>query len=112
MIKQRGLKDGQYMFALLFETYGISFTEIVAKFFVPGYSITVDKQSVSFRGRCKLIQCMSSKLDKYGIQITLACENNLAVPGQQKDVSSIAANLALTLTNDFQGTGRNVICDN
>ncbi|GFR99069.1 PiggyBac transposable element-derived protein 4 [Elysia marginata] len=69
---------------------------------------------------------MPSKPDKYGMKIFWACDaaTNYPLRGSPylgKEFSSarpaernlsIAANVVYTLTSDFQGTGRNVTCDN
>ena len=69
---------------------------------------------------------MPSKPDKYGIKIFWACDAKTnyplrASPYLGKDASGarpadrnvgIAAGIVQALTKDFQGTGRNVTCDN
>ena len=103
-----------------------TFHSKISKYFVLGESITVDEQLVPFRGRCKFIQYMPSKPDKYGIKIFWACDAKTnyplrASPYLGKDATGarpadrnvgIAAGIVQTLTKDFQGTGRNVTCDN
>ncbi|GFR73734.1 PiggyBac transposable element-derived protein 4 [Elysia marginata] len=103
-----------------------SFHGNLAKFYSPGQSITMDEQLVPFRGHCKFIQYIPSKLDKYGTKIFWACdaETNYPLRGipylgrvttshQPRDRSvSVGASTVTSLTQDFHGSGRNVTCDN
>ena len=93
-----------------------------SKHFVRGESITVDEQLVPFRGRCKFIQYMPGKPDKYGIKIFWACDAKTnyplrASPYLGKEATGarpadrnvgLAADIVQTWTKDFQVTGRNV----
>ena len=97
----------------------------LGKYFIPGESITVDEQPVPFKARCKFIQYMPSKSDKYGMKLFWACDSSTNYPlrgcpylGKEASSSkpaernmSIAANIVTSLTRDFQGSDRNVTCD-
>ncbi|RUS70333.1 hypothetical protein EGW08_021902 [Elysia chlorotica] len=48
--------------------------------YVPGPFITVDEQLIPWRGRCKFLQYLPSKPDKYGLKVFWACDAETNYP--------------------------------
>ena len=44
------------------------------KNYIPSKCLTVDEQLVPWRGQCKFLQYLPSKLDKYGLKLFLLCD--------------------------------------
>ena len=91
------------------------------KHFVPRPFITVDEQLIPWRGRCKFLQYLPSKPDKYGLKVFWACdsENNyplVAKPYLEKIGQTHQVNLGRTTAFEicapYFGTGRNLTVDN
>ena len=96
--------------------------EALREAYVPGESMTVDEQLVTFRGRCPFRQYIPSKPGRYGIKIWAICDsaNSYAWKmeiytgkkvGQQREVNQ-GERVVLSLTEEVQKSGRNITCDN
>ena len=121
----RSVRRARDVFAPIRDIWEL-FLANLARYYVPGENITVDEQLVGFRGRCRFIQYMPSKPDKYGIKIFWACDSSTNYPlrgcpylGKEsrsampaKRNVGIASETVVSLTRDFQGSGRNVTTDN
>ena len=121
----RSIRRARDIFAPIRDVWD-TFLNNLAKFYVPGENITVDEQLVGFRGRCKFIQYMPSKPDKYGINIFGVSESSSNYPLRgcpylgKESTSALpakrnvgrAAETVVSLTRNFQGNGCNVTTDN
>ncbi|XP_059169788.1 piggyBac transposable element-derived protein 4-like [Physella acuta] len=121
----RSVRRSRDVFAPIRDIWEL-FHSNLARYYVPGENITVDEQLVGFRGRCRFIQYMPSKPDKYGIKIFWACDSLSNYPlrgcpylGKEKRSAmpakrnlGIASEIVVSLTRDFQGSGRNITTDN
>lgn len=90
--------------------------------YIPGESMTVDEQLVTFRGRCPFRQYIPSKPGRYGIKIWAICDSATSYAwkmevytgkraGEQRDVNQ-GERVVLSLTEEVVKTGRNITCDN
>ena len=82
--------------------------------------VTVDEQLYPYRGRCRFIQYMPSKPEKYGLKFWLLADaSSYYVSNLQmytgKDESraeELGMHVVHSLTSHLYGTGRNITCDN
>lgn len=90
--------------------------------YIPGESMTVDEQLVTFRGRCPFRQYIPSKPGRYGIKIWAICDSRTSYAwkmeiytgkraGEQREVNQ-GERVVLSLTEEVAKTGRNITCDN
>ncbi|KAJ8358228.1 hypothetical protein AAFF_G00021470 [Aldrovandia affinis] len=90
--------------------------------FNPGQDICVDEQLVPFRGRCRFRQYIPNKPAKYGIKIWVACDVATSYAwkmqvytgkqeGARPEVNQ-GRRVVLELTEELQGYGHTVSCDN
>lgn len=87
-----------------------------------GADTTIDEQLLGFRGRCKFIQYIPSKPDKYGIKIFWLCDakntyalNGLVDVGKQPDEGrrmNFGHTVVMELAKPIYDTGRNITMDN
>ena len=92
------------------------------KAFNPGQNLTVDEQLLPCKARCKFIQYMGNKPDKYGLKFWLLVDvehkylyNGFPYLGRDANrqaTNSLSADVVLKLMNPLFGGGYNVICDN
>jgi hypothetical protein len=91
------------------------------KYYKPGESVTIDETLVPFRGRCAFRQYMPLKPARYGLKFFLAvCSETRYIWGiipylgkEGKEVTkNLGAKVALMLTENIAGTGRNICTDN
>lgn len=89
--------------------------------YTPFEHVTVDEQLLGFRGRCPFKMYIPSKPDKYGIKIVMMCDSKTYymcygipyVGKEQRDSQlAIPTQYVLRLTEDIQGTNRNITVDN
>lgn len=98
------------------------FTHNCRRLWSPSECVTVDEQLVGFRGRCPFRQYLPSKPDKYGIKLWACADpanmytlNMLPYLGRDetRDKSvPVGTHVVLKLTEQLNGSGRNVTCDN
>ena len=107
-------------FAAIRELWDI-FVQLCSQYYSPSQYVTVDEQLLSFRGRCPFKMYIPSKPDKYGIKIIMMCDAKtyymcVATPYVGKEnrdtTHSIPTYYILNLTNNIQGSNRNVTLDN
>ncbi|KAJ8333447.1 hypothetical protein SKAU_G00414550 [Synaphobranchus kaupii] len=90
--------------------------------FNPGNDICVDEQLVPFRGRCKFRQYIPNKPAKHGIKIWVVCDVATSYAwtmqvytgkqeGARPEVNQ-GRRVVLELTEELQGYGHTVTCDN
>lgn len=90
--------------------------------FVPGENVTIDEQLLTFRGRVPFRQYIPSKPGKYGIKLWMLCDSKTSyvyrlqvytgkTVGQGREQNQ-GERVVLDLTQDMQGSGRNVTTDN
>lgn len=80
----------------------------------------MDEQLVPWRGRCKFLQYLPSKPDKYGLKLFLICDSETAYPlqgipylgkhGERK--TNLGRETVKELAAPYYKTGRNITCDN
>lgn len=88
----------------------------------PGAFITVDEQLYPCKARCRFIQYMSNKPDKFGLKFWLAADanskymvNGFPYLGKQSERPTnipVAEYVVTRLMQHYTGKGRNVTCDN
>lgn len=98
------------------------FIENCQKAFVPEKNITVDEQLLPCKARCRFIQFMANKPDKFGLKFWLAVdvENKYlfnGFPYLGKDTTrsadiSVPTDVVMKLMKPLFGKGYNVTCDN
>ena len=100
----------------------IPFVENCRKAYIPNVFITLDEQLLPCKARCKFIQYMANKLDKFALKFWMAVDvegryfyNGFPYLGKNearsKDVS-VLTDVVLKLKNPLFKTGYNVTCDN
>ena len=108
-------------FALISTTWN-AFIENCKKAYVSFPYVTIDEQLLPCKARCKFIQYMANKPDKFGIKFFLAVDvqNKYmfnAVPylgkdeGRKSDIS-LPTHVVMTLMEPLFGKGYNVTCNN
>lgn len=90
--------------------------------YTPSEYLTIDEQLLSFRGRCPFKMYIPSKPDKYGLKVVMMCDAKTsymctALPyigkeQRDKQKGSIPTQYVLKLTENIQGTNRNITMDN
>ena len=108
-------------FALVSQLWN-SFICNCQKAFIPQWNITVDEQLLPCKARCKFIQYMANKPDKFGLKFWLAvdAENKYlynGIPYVGKDDTrrsdmSVPTDVVLKLMAPLFQRGYNVTCDN
>lgn len=89
---------------------------------VPDENVTVDEQLLTYRGRVPFKQYIPSKPGKYGIKFWMLCDSKTSyvyrlqvytgrTVGQEREQNQ-GERVVLDLTQDMQGSGRNVTTDN
>ncbi|XP_032379457.1 piggyBac transposable element-derived protein 3-like [Etheostoma spectabile] len=88
----------------------------------PGADITIDEQLFPTKARCKFIQYMGNKPDKFGIKFWLAADvqskymlNGAPYLGKEETRSKgqlVGESVVLKLAEPFLGKGRNITTDN
>lgn len=90
--------------------------------YVPGWSVTVDEQLVTFRGRCPFRQYIPSKPGKYGIKFWVCCDALTSYvwkmeiykgkeTGEERERNQ-GERVVKTLVKEIENSGRNITCDN
>lgn len=88
--------------------------------YIPNWSMTVDEQLVSFRGKCPFRQYMPSKPGKYGLKFWVICDSvtsyawklELYTGKNEVRESHQGENVVKRLTKEIENSGRNITCDN
>lgn len=111
----------QDKFALISEVWNRFINNCVSNY-RPGSNITVDEQLFPTKCRCKFIQYMASKPDKFGIKFWLAVDveskyllNGFPYLGKDEtrpSDQSVSENVVLRLVEPYLDTGRNITTDN
>lgn len=102
----------------LFETWNASLRDA----YVPGESMTVDEQLVTFRGRCPFRQYIPSKPGRYGIKIWAICDSATSYAwkmevytgkevGGRREINQ-GERVVLSLVAEIEKSGRNITTDN
>ena len=88
--------------------------------YVPGDSMTMDEQLVTFRGRCPFRQYIKSKPGRYGIKIWAICDSRNSYAWKMEVYAGKGASesreiqqderVVLTLTQEVEKSGRNIMC--
>ena len=99
-----------------------SFISNCQKAFIPQWNITVDEQLLPCKARCKFIQYMANKPDKFGLKFWLAVDvenkylfNGFPYVGKDDTRSSdlsVPTDVVLKLMAQLSQQGYNVTCDN
>lgn len=100
-----------------------SFIENCIRAFKPDINLTVDEQLLPCKARCKYIQYMPNKPDKFGIKFWLLVDlndkyicNGFPYLGrednQPRDGLSLSSYVVLKLLQPYYNLGHNVTCDN
>lgn len=108
-------------FAAVEEIWGL-FQRSLLRFYICDEAITIDEQLLGYRGHIPGRTYMPSKPRKYGLKIFWACESSSAYalkghlyggrnPGEPPH-RNLAADVVMTLTEPFFGSGRDVCTDN
>jgi len=102
----------------VFELWVKSFQD----YYISNKNVTVNKQLVTFCGRCPFRQFISSKPSKYGINIWALCNsmtsyvNNMQFYTGREKRQNLEVNqrqrVVLDLVSGLEKSGRNVTCDN
>ena len=98
------------------------FVENCQKAFVPHHNVTIDEQLLPCKARCKFIQYMANKPDKFGLKFWLAVDvehkymfNGFPYLGKVETRPgnvSVPTDVVLKLIHPFSKKGYNVTCDN
>ena len=98
------------------------FVENCQKAFVPHHNVTIDEQLLPCKARCKFIQYMANKPDKFGLKFWLAVDvehkymfNGFPYLGKDETRPgnvSVPTDVVLKLIHPFSKKGYNVTCDN
>ena len=96
--------------------------KIVKKAYIPNVFITVDKQLLPCKGRCKFMQCMENKPNKFGLKFWIAVDveskyfyNGFPYLGKnevRRNGVSVPADVVPKLIDPLFKKGYNVTCDN
>ena len=115
---QRVILDKFCFASLLWKT----FTENSQKVYVPSPYITIDKQLLPCKTRCRFIQYMSNKPDKFGIKFWMGVDaetkyfyNSFLYLGKDESRDtfvSLPAYVMIKLMQPIFKRGYNVTCDN
>lgn len=115
---KRSIKD---KFAPFREVFNL-FNNLLVSFYIPGKNMTVDEQLIPYRGKCGFRQYNPKKPVKYGIKIWWLCDAENYYPllghtylGREKNKTTqleVTHQVVVSLTEPYQGTNRNVTCDN
>ena len=118
---ERRRKLLQDKFALALQLWN-SFISNCQKAFIPQWAITVDEQLLPCKARCKFIQYMANKPDKFGLKFWLAVDvenkylfNGFPYIGKDDTRSSavcVPIDVMLKLMAPLFQRGYNVMCDN
>ncbi|CAM4571152.1 unnamed protein product [Leuciscus chuanchicus] len=108
-------------FALVSATWN-KFVQNSIACYKPGADITIDEQLFPTKARCKFIQYMGNKPDKFGIKLWLAADvqtkymlNGAPYLGKEETRSRgqlVGESVVLRLAEPFLGKGRNITTDN
>ena len=100
----------------------IPFVENCQKAKIPNVFITVDEQLLPCKARCKFIQYMANKPDKFGLKFWIAADveskyfyNGFPYLGKNKAISndvSVSTDVVLKLIDPLLKKSYNVTCDN
>jgi hypothetical protein len=98
------------------------FIENCALSYKPGENLVVDEQLFPCKARCKFIQYMPNKPDKFGIKFWMLVDvdskfmcNAFPYLGKDKtrcETESLSENVVMRLVSPYLNTGRNVTTDN
>ena len=97
------------------------FLDRLRRFYTPDFDLTIDEQLVGYRGHIPGRTYLPSKPRKYGIKIFWMCEattgyalNAVIYTGRENGHvhRNLAMDIVLQLTHPYNGSGRNICCDN
>ncbi|GBP98328.1 PiggyBac transposable element-derived protein 4 [Eumeta japonica] len=118
---ERSSRLQQDKFALISDVWK-KFIENCLSCYKPGENVTVDEQLFSTKVRCRFLQYIANKPDKFGIKFWLCVDVDSkfvlnGFPYLGKDESrpqnqSLSESVVMRLVEPFANTGRNVTTDN